>query len=188
MSAANNLPLDTRDTVRDKEIEEREAYKGRESGYSKGIFTKSIDNANTKKRLDLFKELFEKLEKTPKKKAEKLSKIVLENDLEKSAVHTHELKTYKGRVVPYTNLGMIAKLLNKVLLGFQMKGKLNKVGNLFPSDLLRDPVVSMKIVKRLMGFLQTNVPGADSIVVLDNYMKLAVPVIQEITGKLIGKK
>ena len=69
-----------------------------------------------------------------------------------------------------------------------MKGKLNKVGNLFPSDLLRDPVVSMKIVKKLMGFLQTNVPGADSIVVLDNYMKLAAPVIQEITGKLIGKK
>lgn len=188
MSAKNNLPLDTRDTVHDIEANERAAYRSRQAGYEKGIFTKSIDLANTKKRLDLFKDLAAKLEKTPKTKAKKLNMIVLENDIIKSDVHSHELPSYSGRVVPFTNLGMVAKLLNKVLLGFQMKGKLNKVGNIFPQDLLRDPETSMKIVKDLLAYLQANAPGSDSIVVLDNYLKLAVPVIQEITGKLIKRK
>ena len=56
MSAKNNLPLDTRDTIHDIEANERAAYRSRQAGYEKGIFTKSIDLANTKKRLDLFKD------------------------------------------------------------------------------------------------------------------------------------
>ena len=69
-----------------------------------------------------------------------------------------------------------------------MKGKLNKVGNILPHDLLRDPETSMKIVKDLLAYLRLTLLAQNSIVVLDNYLKLAVPVIQEITGKLIKRK
>ncbi len=46
---------------------------------------------------------------------------------------------YSGEVVPYTNMGMISKLFEHVLSGFQMKGKLTKVGGIYHMNLLTEP-------------------------------------------------
>lgn len=189
MPASNKLPLDTHETVHSKEADERDEYQATQVAYEKGHKSKSLHKKYTMAKLNLFNELFDKkLVANPKAKAKKLAKIVRESDKVKSRTYPSSLPSmYSGEVVPYTNMGMISKLLTNVLLGFQMKGKLNKVGNIFPSDLLKEPEVAMKLLSNLMNYIIKNAPGDDSYIVIDNQMKLFLPVVQSLTGKLISK-
>ena len=69
-----------------------------------------------------------------------------------------------------------------------MKGKLGKVGGIYHMNLLTEPEMAMKVLKNLMNYLVKNAPGDDAYLIIDNYMKLFLPVVQSLTGKLISKK
>ena len=189
MSASNKLPLDVY-TIHDKEADEREQYHATQKAYEKGFANKTTDKKNAKARFDLFNEIFEKkLVANPKAKAKKLAKIVRDSDAIKSRTYPSSVPSmYSGEVVPYTNMGMISKLFEQVLCGFQMKGKLGKVGGIYFMNLLTEPEMAMKVLKNLMNYLVKNAPGDDAYLIIDNYMKLFLPVVQSLTGKLISKK
>jgi hypothetical protein len=175
--------LDTRTTLRDKEIDEKEEYLKNELYRKKNPEQEKRQSKFIKKRLDLFTELFDvKLKANPSKKAEKLSKIVKESDLVKS-YEQHTPLDFDAEVIPYTNQGMVANLLRNVLVGFQMKGKLNKVGNLVTRDMYLYPKEVNTILKRLMNFLMKNFPGDDSYIIIDNYIRIYTEVIFTIVGK-----
>lgn len=186
---SNKLPLDTHQSVSDKEADEREAFFATQKAYDKGHTSKARDKKHTKDRFDLFNELFEKkLKVNPKAKAAKLAKIVREEDTVKSRTYPSQIPSmYSGEVVPYTNMGMISKLFEKVLSGFQMKGKLTKLGGIYYMHLLTEPEMAMKILKNLMVFIVKNAPGDDAYLIIDNYMKLFLPVVQSLTGKMISR-
>ena len=190
MSASNKLPLDTRETVSDKEADERQEYLATQRAYDKGTASKANDKKNAKARFDLFNELFEKkLKANPKAKAAKLAKVVREADAVKSRTYPSSIPSmYSGEVIPYTNMGMISKLLEQVLGAFQMKGKLTKAGGIYFMHLLTEPEMAMNVLKNLMKYLLQNASGDDSYIIIDNYMKLYLPVVQSLTGKLISKK
>lgn len=189
MPASNKLPLDTHQTVHDKEADEREEYHSTQKAYEKGFANKTTHKKSAKAIFDLFNELFDKkLVANPKAKAKKLAKIVRESDKVKSRTYPSSLPSmYSGEVVPYTNMGMISKLLEHVLAGFQMKGKLSKVGGIYFMNLLTEPEMAMKVLRNLMNYIIKNAPGDDSYIVIDNQMKLFLPVVQSLTGKLISK-
>ena len=175
MSASNKLPLDVY-TIHDKEADEREQYHATQKAYEKGFANKTTDKKNLA-RFDLFDEIFEKkLVANPKAKAKKLAKIVRESDEVKSRTYPSSVPSmYSGEVVPYTNMGMISKLFEQVLCGFQMKGKLGKVGGIYFMNLLTEPEMAMKVLKNLMTYLVKNAPGDDAYLIIDNYMKLFLP-------------
>ena len=189
MSASNKLPLDIH-TIHDKEADEREEYHSTQRAYEKGFANKTTDKKRAKDRFDLFNELFDKkLVANPKVKAKKLAKIVRDCDAVKSRTYPSSIPSmYSGEVVPYTNMGMISKLFEHVLAGFQMKGKLTKVGGIYHMNLLTEPEMAMKVLRNLMVYLVKNAPGDDAYVIIDNYMKLFLPVVQSLTGKLISKQ
>ena len=175
--------LDTRTTLRDKEIDEREeclkdrAYRKKNPEYEKTQY-KLI-----KKRLELYNELFEvKLKVNPSKKAEKLSKIIKSNDLKKS-YEQHTPLDYDAEVIPYTNHGMITTLLKEVLVGFQMKSKLNKTGQLITRDTYLYPKDIIKILNKFMMYLMKNLPGDDAYIIIDNYMRIYTDVIMSTVGE-----
>ena len=60
---------------------------------------------------------------------------------------------------------MICKLLQEVLCGFQMKGKMNKGGFYF-MHLLTEPEMAMNILKNLLVYIVKNDPGNDAYVIL----------------------
>lgn len=187
MPSSKKLPLDTRDTVHDQEADEREQYHATQRAYEKGHISKANDKKNAKARFDLFTELFDKkLKVNPKEKAKKLAFIVRDSDTRKSRVLPSDIPSmYSGRVVPFTNMGMICKLLEEILNSFQMKGKLRKVGGFASDHLLTEPEMAMKTLRKLMVYIVKNVPEDDAYVIVDNYMKLFLPVVQSLTGKLI---
>ena len=174
--------LDTRTTLRDKEIDERESFlKGDAYRKSHPEHVKS-ELKFIKLRFELFKELFEKkLKANPAKKAAKLSQIIKENDLVKSYEQYTPLD-YDAEVIPYTNQDMITNLLRSVLVGFQMKGKLNKVGSLITKDTYFYGKEVIKILRNLMNFLLKNLPGDDAYIIIDNYMKIYTDVIFTVAG------
>lgn len=188
MSASNKLPMETY-SVSEKEADEREEYYATQRAYDKGQKSKANDKKQAKARFDLFSELFEKkLKANPKAKAAKLAKIVREEDTVKSVTYPSKIPSmYSGEVVPYTNMGMISKLFEKVLFGFQMKGKLTKLGGIYYMHLLTEPEKAMNILKNLMVYIVKNAPGDDAYLVIDNYMKLFLPVVQSLTGKMISR-
>ena len=175
--------LDTRTTLRDKEIDEREeCLKGRAYRKKNPDHVK-LETQFIKKRLDLYNELFEsKLKANPAKKAEKLSRIVKSNDLKKS-YEQHTPLDYDAEVIPYTNQGMITNLLKEVIVGFQMKGKLNKTGQLITRDMYLYPKDIIKILRKLMVYLMKNLPGDDAYIIIDNYMRIYTDVIMTIVGE-----
>ena len=185
---SNKLPLETY-SVSEKEADEREAYYGTQRAYDKGHASKARDKKHAKDRFDLCSELFEKkLKANPKAKAAKLAKIVREEDTVKSRTYPSQIPSmYSGEVVPYTNMGMISKLFEKVLSGFQMKGKLTKLGGIYYMHLLTEPEMAMNILKNLMVYIVKNAPGDDAYLIIDNYMKLFLPVVQSLTGKMISR-
>ena len=175
--------LDTRTTLRDKEIDEREeCLKGRAYRKKNPDHVK-LETQFIKRRLDLYNELFEsKLKANPAKKAEKLSRIVKSNDLKKS-YEQHTPLDYDAEVIPYTNQGMITNLLKEVIVGFQMKGKLNKTGQLITRDMYLYPKDIIKILRKLMVYLMKNLPGDDAYIIIDNYMRIYTDVIMTIVGE-----
>jgi hypothetical protein len=171
--------LDTLTTLRDKEIDEREEYLNGKKNPDHGV----PESQFIKKRLDLFSELFAlKLKANPSKKAEKLSRIVKSNDLKKS-YEQHTLLDYDAEVIPYTNQGMITNLLKEVLVGFQMKSKLNKTGQLITRDMYLYPKDIFKVLRKLMVYLMKNLPGDDAYIIIDNYMRIYTDVIMTIVGE-----
>ncbi len=48
--------------------------------------------------------------------------------------------------------------------------------------------MAMKVLRNLMVYLVKNAPEDDAYVIIDNYMKLFLPVVQSLTGKLISKQ
>ena len=186
---STKLPLDTHQTVRDKEADERNEYQAVHKAYDKGQKSKSLDKKMAKARFDLLDELFEKkLKANPKGKAAKLAKVVRETDSVKSKTYPSQMPSmYSGEVIPYTNMGMICKLFEAVLGSFGMKGKLGKVGGIYFMHLLTEPEMTMNTLKNLMTYLLKNAPGDDSYVIIDNYMKMFLPVVQSLTGKMISK-
>ena len=189
MSASNKLPMETY-SVSEKEADEREEYYATQKAYDKGHASKANDKKQAKARFDLFDELFEKkLKANPKAKAAKLAKIIRESDSVKSRTYPSRVPSmYSGELIPYTNMGMICKLFQEVLSGFQMKGKMNKVGGFYFMHLLNEPEMAMNILKNLMVYVVKNAPEDDSYVIIDNYMKLFLPVVQSLTGKMISKQ
>lgn len=175
--------LDTRTTLRDKEIDEREeCLKGR-AYRKKNPDQVKLETQFIKKRLNLYNELFEsKLKANPAKKAEKLSRIVKSNDLKKS-YEQHTPLDYDAEVIPYTNQGMITNLLKEVIVGFQMKSKLNKTGQLITRDMYLYPKDIIKILRKLMVYLMKNLPGDDAYIIIDNYMRIYTDVIMTIVGE-----
>jgi hypothetical protein len=174
--------LDTRTTLRDRELDERESFLRADEYRKKNPEEVKRESKFIKARLDLFKELFDqKLKANPSKKAEKLSQIVKANDLNKLFEQYTPLD-YDAEVIPYTNQGIITNLLMNVLNGFQMKSKARKTGYLVTSDMYFHSKEVIKILRGLMNFLLKNLPGDDAYIIIDNYMKIYTDVIMTIVG------
>ena len=174
--------LDTRTTLRDKEIDERESFLKEDAYRKKNPQHVKREAQFVKKRFDLFVELFDKkLKANPGKKAEKLAKIIRETDLKKS-YEQHTPLDYDAEVIPFTNQDMITNLLRNVLVGFQMKGKMNKVGSLITKDAYFYAKDLIKVLRNLMVFLMKNLPGDDAYIIIDNYMKIYTDVVSTVVG------
>ena len=174
--------LDTRTTLRDKEIDERESYLKADAYRKSHPEHVKSELKFIKPRFELFKELFDKkLKANPSKKAAKLSQIIKENDLVKSYEKSTPLD-YDAEVIPNTNQNMIVNLFASILLGFQMKGKLNKVGQLVTKDTYFYSKEVIKILRNLMNFLLKNLPGDDAYIIIDNYIKIYTDVILTVVG------
>ena len=78
---------------------------------------------------------------------------------------------------------MITNLLKEVIVGFQMKGKLNKTGQLITRDMYLYPKDIIKILRKLMVYLMKNLPGDDAYIIIDNYMRIYTDVIMTIVGE-----
>lgn len=174
--------LDTRTTLRDKEIDERDSFLKADAYRKKHPEHVKSELKFIKARFDLFNELFDKkLKANPSKKAAKLSQIIKDNDLIKSYERCTPLD-YDGEVIPNTNQDMIVNLFANILLGFQMKGKLKKVGQLVTKDTYFYGKEVIKILRKIMNFLLKNLPGDDAYIIIDNYIKIYTDVINTVVG------
>jgi hypothetical protein len=174
--------LDTRTTLRDREIDERESFLKEDAYRKKNPQHVKREAQFVKKRFELFTELFDKkLKANPAMKAKKLAKIIRETDLKKIYEQSTPLD-YDAEVIPYTNQDMITNLFRNVLFGFQMKGKLNKVGSLITKDTYFYAKDFIKVLRGIMVFLMKNLPGDDAYIIVDNYMKIYTDVVSTVVG------